>query len=100
MHFLQQHTVYQQDTLLMSDFKIQVGDTLALSVSTPAHLESIGLLDEVEEDLEADINYLLKQAMNKISFLPFGYMIDKWRWRVFDGTTSKAEYQSTWDALR
>nr|CAB3219680.1 angiotensin-converting enzyme-like [Phallusia mammillata] len=81
-------------------FHEAVGDTLALSVSTPKHLLEINLLDSVETDTEADINYLMSQAMDKIAFLPFGYMIDKWRWRVFDGATDKANYQSTWDDLR
>jgi len=71
-----------------------------LSVSTPDHLHSIGLLESVENDYEADINYLLSQAMDKIAFLPFGYMIDKWRWRVFDGSVPKAQYQKEWENLR
>ncbi|CAK8671725.1 unnamed protein product [Clavelina lepadiformis] len=81
-------------------FHEAVGDTLALSVSTPKHLKKIGLIDQVENDYEADINYLLSQALDKIAFLPFGYMIDKWRWRVFDGTTTKENYQKSWDDLR
>ncbi|XP_078487135.1 angiotensin-converting enzyme-like [Ciona intestinalis] len=81
-------------------FHEAVGDTLALSVSTPKHLNKIGLLDKVEEDDEADINYLLSQAMDKIAFLPFGLMIDKWRWSVFSGDTPKAKYQDKWDQLR
>ena len=69
-------------------------------MSTPDHLYSIGLLDVVEQDYEADINYLLSQAMDKIAFLPFGYMIDKWRWRVFDGTVGIDRYQDYWDEVR
>jgi len=78
----------------------QVGDTLALSVSTPTHLNKIDLLKEIDDDYEADINYLMKQALDKIAFLPFGYMIDKWRWSVFNGDITKNDYQQHWDELR
>lgn len=86
--------------LSLTTSPFQVGDTLSLSVSTPKHLAEIGLLDEAEENYEADINYLMSQALEKIAFLPFGYMIDKWRWAVFDGRTPKSQYQSEWDNLR
>jgi len=81
-------------------FHEAVGDTLALSVSTPNHLKEIGLLEEVTENYEGDINYLMKQALEKIAFLPFGLMMDKWRWAVFDGRTTKDTYQKSWDDLR
>nr|XP_039267513.1 angiotensin-converting enzyme-like isoform X1 [Styela clava] len=81
-------------------FHEAVGDTLSLSVSTPAHLQEIQLLDSVDDDPDADINYLLSQALEKIAFLPFGYLIDKWRWGVMDGSTPKSQYQSKWDELR
>lgn len=71
-----------------------------MSVSTPTHLQKIGLLETVDTDTEADINYLMSQALEKIAFLPFGYMIDKWRWSVFDGRTPKEDYQNEWDILR
>ena len=50
--------------------------------------------------IAADINYLMSVALTKIAFLPFGYMIDKYRWRVFDGTTPRAEYTRHWWRLR
>jgi len=62
-------------------FHEAVGDTIALSV-TPEYLKEVGLLADVPPE-SADIGYLLKQAMDKIAFLPFGLLIDKWRWEVF-----------------
>ncbi|KAJ8030388.1 Angiotensin-converting enzyme [Holothuria leucospilota] len=81
-------------------FHEAVGDVLALSVSTPKHLNSIGLLKEVVEDYEADINYLMSIALDKIAFLPFSYLLDLWRWGVFDGSITPDEYNQKWWDLR
>ncbi|XP_062576365.1 uncharacterized protein LOC134238260 [Saccostrea cucullata] len=83
-----------------SGFHEAIGDTMALSVSTPKHLHRIGLLDEVQNDTEADINFLMKMALGKIAFLPFGYLIDQWRWSVFSGETPKDKYNQKWWELR
>ncbi|KAG3268689.1 angiotensin-converting enzyme isoform X1 [Ictidomys tridecemlineatus] len=81
-------------------FHEAIGDVLALSVSTPAHLHKIGLLDHVTNDIETDINYLLKMALEKIAFLPFGYLVDQWRWEVFSGRTPPSRYNFDWWYLR
>ncbi|XP_067869242.1 angiotensin-converting enzyme [Heterodontus francisci] len=81
-------------------FHEAVGDVMALSVSTPKHLKEIGLLENVENDNETDINYLLKMALQKIAFLPFGYLIDQWRWGVFSGRISPKNYNYEWWYLR
>eukprot|EP00057_Strongylocentrotus_purpuratus_P002482 XP_003724613.1 PREDICTED: angiotensin-converting enzyme isoform X4 [Strongylocentrotus purpuratus] len=81
-------------------FHEAVGDVLALSVSTPAHLYEIGLLEEIEDDDEADLNFLMSMALDKISFLPFGYLMDQYRWRIFDGTTPESKYTEDWWKLR
>ncbi|XP_064597980.1 angiotensin-converting enzyme-like [Liolophura sinensis] len=81
-------------------FHEAVGDVLALSVSTPKHLKEIGLLDNVTEDEESDINFLLSMALEKIAFLPFGYLMDQWRWSVFSGATPSASYNQKWWELR
>ncbi|XP_062859441.1 angiotensin-converting enzyme [Trichomycterus rosablanca] len=81
-------------------FHEAIGDVLALSVSTPKHLHTIGLLDTLTDDAETDINYLLKMALQKIAFLPFGYLIDQWRWGVFSGRTPPEMYNSEWWYLR
>ncbi|HVR38759.1 MAG TPA: M2 family metallopeptidase, partial [Thermoanaerobaculia bacterium] len=79
-------------------FHEAVGDTIALSV-TPAYLVKIGLLDK-EPPASADIPLLLRDALDKIAFLPFGVMMDKWRWKVFSGEVSPADYNKAWWALR
>jgi peptidyl-dipeptidase A len=79
-------------------FHEAVGDTIALSV-TPEYLKEVGLLDTVPPE-SADIGYLLKQAMDKIAFLPFGLMIDKWRWEVFSGEVTPAQYNKAWWDLK
>lgn len=72
-----------------------IGDTLALSV-TPAYLHNLGLLDEVSEDPKAVINKQLADGLEKISFLPFGLLIDRWRWGVFSGEIKPEEYNAAW----
>ncbi|XP_068611055.1 angiotensin-converting enzyme [Brachionichthys hirsutus] len=81
-------------------FHEAIGDVMSLSVSTPKHLSSIGLLDKVTDDIETDTNYLLKMALEKIAFLPFGYLIDQWRWGVFSGRTPPDRYNADWWYLR
>jgi peptidyl-dipeptidase A len=76
-----------------------IGDTLALSV-TPKYLKSIGLLDKVPENEKGDLNFLFKMALHKVAFLPFGKLIDQWRWDVFSGKTKPADYNKAWWALR
>ncbi|XP_075578934.1 angiotensin-converting enzyme isoform X2 [Pelecanus crispus] len=81
-------------------FHEAIGDVMALSVSTPSHLKKIGLLSSATEDAESNINYLLKMALEKIAFLPFGYLIDQWRWNVFNGRTPPSRYNYDWWYLR
>jgi len=79
-------------------FHEAIGDTIALAV-TPEYLKQIGLLDKVPP-ADADIPLLLKQALDKVAFLPFGLLIDQWRWKVFSGEVTPADYNKTWWDLR
>ncbi len=79
-------------------FHEAIGDTIALSI-TPKYLQQIGLLDTVP-DASKDIGLLLKQALDKIAFMPFGLMIDQWRWQVFNGTIKPEQYNQAWWDLR
>ena len=79
-------------------FHEAVGDTIALSV-TPEYLVEIGLLETVP-DASADLGLLLRSALDKVAFLPFGLLIDQWRWKVFSGEISPAEYNAGWWELR
>ncbi len=79
-------------------FHEAIGDTIALSI-TPEYLKAIGLLDQVPS-ADSDIPLLLRQALDKVAFLPFGLMIDQWRWKVFSGEISPADYNKGWWDLR
>lgn len=79
-------------------FHEAIGDTIALSV-TPAYLVKIGLIDR-EPPPSSDIALLLADALDKIAFLPFGVLMDKWRWGVFSGAIPPSEYNRAWWALR
>jgi peptidyl-dipeptidase A len=79
-------------------FHEAIGDTIALSV-TPEYLVKIGLLDKAP-DSSRDIGLLLARALDKISFLPFGLLIDQWRWKVFSGEITPAQYNQAWWDLR
>jgi len=81
-------------------FHEAIGDMISLSI-TPEYLVEIGLLDESDIPGEdADLALLMRQAMDKVAFLPFGLMVDQWRWKVFDGTYSPSKYNSGWWELR
>ena len=78
-------------------FHEAIGDFVGLSALTPTYLNQIGLLDTVPGASE-DIPFLLKMALDKIAFLPFGLMVDRWRWDVFSGKTDPAHYNDAWSA--
>jgi len=79
-------------------FHEAIGDTIALSV-TPEYLVKLGLLDRAP-DASKDTGLLLAKALEKVAFLPFGLMIDQWRWRVFAGEITPAQYNKAWWDLR
>ncbi len=81
-------------------FHEAIGDAVALSI-TPDYLVQIGLLDSAKvPSADKDNGLLLRQAMDKVAFLPFGLLVDKWRWGVFDGSIKPTEYNTAWTALR
>lgn len=79
-------------------FHEAIGDTIALAV-TPEYLHKVGLLDRVPQG-NNDIPELLKQALDRVAFLPFGLMIDQWRWKVFSGEIAPGDYNKAWWDLR
>jgi peptidyl-dipeptidase A len=80
-------------------FHEAIGDTMALSV-TPEYEKSLGLLEAATADDKARVNQQMKMALDKVAFLPFGLLIDKWRWDVFAGKVGSGEYESSWWKLR
>ncbi len=79
-------------------FHEAIGDSLALSI-TPEYLKQIGLIQEIPP-AAADLPILLRTALDKIAFLPFGLLVDKWRWEVFSGQVKPADYNKAWWSLR
>ncbi len=79
-------------------FHEAVGDTIALSI-TPEYLVRLGLLDHAP-DTSKDVGLLLQRALEKIAFLPFGLVIDQWRWKVFSGEIPPEQYNQAWWDLR
>jgi peptidyl-dipeptidase A len=79
-------------------FHEAVGDSIALSI-TPEYLKQIGLIDSVPPP-SADTKYLLDTALEKVAFLPFGLLVDKWRWDVFSGKIKPENYNKAWWELR
>jgi len=79
-------------------FHEAIGDAIALNV-TPDYLKKLGLIDEVPP-ASADLPLLLHTALDKIAFLPFGLLVDKWRWQVYSGQVTPEHYNSAWWALR
>ncbi|KZN49723.1 M2 family metallopeptidase [Pseudoalteromonas luteoviolacea] len=79
-------------------FHEAIGDTIALSV-TPGYLKEIGLLEQVPDESK-DIGLLMKMAMDKVAFIPFGLLVDQWRWKVYSGEISPEQYNQAWWELR
>ncbi|HLV61637.1 MAG TPA: M2 family metallopeptidase [Fredinandcohnia sp.] len=80
-------------------FHEAVGDAIALSI-TPSYLQKVGLIDAPPADNRGLINFQMKMALQKIAFLPFGKLIDQWRWDVFAGKVGPEDYNKAWWELR
>ncbi|KAL8605177.1 hypothetical protein ACOMHN_031118 [Nucella lapillus] len=123
MGHIEYYLLYKNQPIVFKDganpgFHEAVGDTIALSVTTPKHLHQIGLLPDLQQDKalnvercflsilppafasEMDLNFLMTMALSKIAFLPFGYLIDQWRWSVFRGDVTDQNYNKAWWKLR
>ena len=79
-------------------FHEAIGDTIALSI-TPEYLKKLNFIDKTP-DASKDIGLLLQKSLEKIAFLPFGLMIDQWRWKVFSGEVKPEQYNKAWWDLR
>lgn len=80
-------------------FHEAIGDTVVLSM-TPGYLEEVGLISSAEESEQAVINRQMQMALDSIAFLPFGKLIDEWRWAVFAGEISPEDYNKAWWQMR
>ncbi|MES2320345.1 MAG: M2 family metallopeptidase [Pseudomonadota bacterium] len=79
-------------------FHEAIGDTVALSI-TPDYLKKVGLRDSVPDSAD-DIAPLMERALAKVAFMPFAYLVDKWRWDVYSGKTKPADFDKAWWELR
>ncbi len=103
-HNYYQRAYNKQPTLYLNGandgFHEAIGDFIALSI-TPDYLVKIGLLDQNKvPGPDKDLGLLLRQAMDKVAFLPFGLLVDKWRWGVFNGSIPSSAYNKGWTDLR
>jgi len=95
---------YNEQPMLFRDganggFHEAIGDAVTLSM-TPEYLAEVGLIASAEQSEQAVINRQMQQALDKIAFLPFGKLIDEWRWKVFSGEVTPENYNSAWWDLR
>lgn len=73
-------------------FHEAIGELMSMSVATTKHLQSVGLMEVIEDDPEVDINFLMQQALASVSSLPFHLVQDTWRWRLFRGEIPTDEW--------
>ena len=101
-HNFYQRAYMNQPTLFQNSandgFHEALGDTIALSI-TPEYLKQIGLIEQVTPPSD-DIALLMHKALEKVAFLPFGLLIDQWRWGVFSGQITPENYNQAWWDLR
>jgi peptidyl-dipeptidase A len=81
-------------------FHEALGDTISPLSMTPAYLARIGLLPSASEDRRAVIDHQLKEALEGVAFLPFGLLVDEWRWEVFAGKLPPERWNARWWELR
>jgi peptidyl-dipeptidase A len=97
MQYYEKPVLFQQGA--NDGFHEAIGDALTLSI-TPQYLKDLGLITTLPKDDKGLINVQMKDALEKIAFLPFGRMIDQWRWDVFSGKVPPSKYNEHWWALR
>jgi len=97
MNYYSKPVLYQSGA--NDGFHEAIGDAIALSI-TPEYLKQIGLLDQISDNDKGIINKQMQDALGKISFLPFGKLIDQWRWDVFAGKVAPDKYNASWWDLK
>ena len=96
-YYYQLPALYQQGA--NDGFHEAIGDAITLSI-TPGYLKQMGLLKDVPKGDKGLINLQMKDAMEKVAFLPFGLLVDQWRWQVLSGRTGPQDYNKAWWELR
>ncbi|CAH0754923.1 unnamed protein product [Bemisia tabaci] len=103
MSHIQYYLQYAHQPLLFRDganpgFHEAIADAVLLSVSTPRHMHRIGLQNNITDDPETTIDFLMEMALDKVAYLPFAYLVDQWRWGVFAG--EQGSWNTLWWELR
>ncbi|XP_045585496.2 LOW QUALITY PROTEIN: angiotensin-converting enzyme [Procambarus clarkii] len=98
LHYSHLPYVYRQGA--NPGFQEALGNAVQMSVSTTQHLQKLRLLRTLKDEPEVDINFLLQEATDKLAFMPYAYLMDQWRWRVFDGTYKERDWNCAWWDLR
>ncbi|HTV24000.1 MAG TPA: M2 family metallopeptidase [Polyangiaceae bacterium] len=80
-------------------FHEAIVDTVVLSM-TPGYLKEKGLLKKAVKNDKVRLNQQMQRALEKVAFLPFGLVVDKWRWDVFSGKVGPDQYNEHWWKLR
>lgn len=97
--FPESYTRVHSKILVRAGFHEAVGEAVALSVSTPRHLQTLSLGNKYIDESTTDINYLFTLAMDKLVMLPFSIVMDRWRWDVFRGYVTREDYNCHWHRL-
>jgi peptidyl-dipeptidase A len=96
-YYRDQPVLFQQGA--NDGFHEGIGDTIARSV-TPKYLKQIGLMDAAQEAQQDEISSMLREALGDVAFLPFGKVIDQWRWDVFAGKIKPEDFNKSWWEMR
>ena len=46
--------------------------------------------------VDDEISFLLNQALRRIAPIPYNLIVDKWRWKIFEGNITEETYNKRW----
>ncbi|XP_059473933.1 angiotensin-converting enzyme-like [Neocloeon triangulifer] len=99
MHYAAQPTLFREGA--NPALHEAVGEMVTLAVTNPDHLQRLGLFPgNNSNDEEIHMNYLMRVALEKLAFVPYSYIIDLWRWKIFSGEFGYKEMNERWWQLR
>ncbi|CAH2056638.1 unnamed protein product, partial [Iphiclides podalirius] len=90
MAHIQYYLQYAEQPQLFRDganpaFHEALANAATLAVYNMQHLQRLGLYNNKSHDpYEVSMNFLMSMALEKVAYLPFAFMVDQWRWSVFE----------------
>lgn len=60
----------------------------------------IGVWKDYKDTREDNINALFKTALERINFLPFGLLVEIYRYDLFSGKVPENKWSAHWEKLR